>query len=388
MTVTEVTQAVKSKLEDGEFKNIQVSGEISNFSKYASGHMYFKLKDEQCTLNAVMFRGRNQYLDFRPENGSKVSAVGDITVYEARGEYQLIVNRMEPDGLGELHIAYEKLKRRLAEEGIFSEEHKKSLPSMPESIGLITSGNGAAVEDMKRILGARFPIAKVTVFPSLVQGEQAPASICRAIRYADSKGLDLLICGRGGGSFEDLIAFSDEKVVRCVYSCKTPIISAVGHETDFALSDFSADVRASTPSRAAELAVPDRNELMRYLDSLGQTLDMRIYSKIDDLGGQLELLSKRLAAASPSNRLNVISERIRSLEKRMTLQYLANIRVMESEVARFAAVIDSLSPLKTMSRGYSLVYKNGKLIDSADKLSAGDRTEIRFADGNVSAKII
>ncbi len=388
MTVTEVTQAVKSKLEDGEFKNIQVSGEISNFSQYASGHMYFKLKDEQCTLNAVMFRGRNQYLDFRPENGSKVSAVGDINVYEARGEYQLIVNRMEPDGLGELHIAYEKLKQRLAEEGIFSEEHKKPLPSMPESIGLITSGNGAAVEDMKRILGARFPIAKVTVFPSLVQGEQAPASICRAIRYADSKGLDLLICGRGGGSFEDLIAFSDESVVRCVYSCKTPIISAVGHETDFALSDFSADVRASTPSRAAELAVPDRNELMRYLDSLGQTLDMRIYSKIDDLGGQLELISKRLTAASPSNRLNVISERIRSLEKRMTLQYLANIRVMESEVARFAAVIDSLSPLKTMGRGYSLVYKDGKLIDSADKLSAGDRTEIRFADGNVSAEII
>lgn len=388
MTVTEVTQAVKSKLEDGEFKNIQVSGEISNFSQYASGHMYFKLKDEQCTLNAVMFKGRNQYLDFRPENGSKVSAVGDINVYEARGEYQLIVNRMEPDGLGELHIAYEKLKQRLAEEGIFSEEHKKPLPSMPESIGLITSGNGAAVEDMKRILGARFPIAKVTVFPSLVQGEQAPASICRAIRYADSKGLDLLICGRGGGSFEDLIAFSDESVVRCVYSCKTPIISAVGHETDFALSDFSADVRASTPSRAAELAVPDRNELMRYLDSLGQTLDMRIYSKIDDLDGQLELISKRLTAASPSNRLNVISERIRSLEKRMTLQYLANIRVMESEVARFAAVIDSLSPLKTMSRGYSLVYKDGKLIDSADKLSAGDRTEIRFADGNVSAEII
>lgn len=389
MTVTQVNRYIAFKLkEDKSLKGIIVSGEISNFKYYASsGHMYFTLKDNESSIKAVMFRSYASQLRFMPESGMKVIVTASVQVYEKDGVYQLYVSDMQPDGAGALFLACEQLKKKLSEEGIFNEEHKKPVPMMPGKIGIVTSLEAAALQDMLRIISERFPIAEVTVFPALVQGAGAPASLCRAVKYADSKELDLLICGRGGGSFEDLMAFNDEELARCIYSCKTPIISAVGHETDTSVSDLAADLRAPTPSAAAEKAVPDRKNLLGALNNLQKVMENAMFSKLDEKYGRLDVLAKRLEAASPSGKILPAKEKLSSLQKRLNDLYKMSLNRYAAEIGEKAARLDSLSPLKTLGRGFSLVYKDEKLINSAKKVSSGDEVKIVFADGSVTAEI-
>lgn len=389
MTVTQINRYISYKLkEDRNLRGIMVSGEISNFVLHTrSGHMYFTLKDNESSVKSVMFSSMASRLRFVPANGMKVIVSANVQVYERDGVYQLYVSDMQPDGIGALYLAFEQLKEKLAMEGLFDESHKKPLPVMPENIGIITSPEAAALQDMLNIISRRFPIAKVTVFPALVQGANAPGSLCRAVRYADSRKLDLLICGRGGGSLEDLMAFNNEALARCIYACETPIISAVGHETDTSIADFAADLRAPTPSAAAELAVPDISGIYGRLLEIEKALEMGISVKFDAGFYALDILSKRLEAASPAGKLRSAEERLKAFEKRINDLYRINLHKAGAAIAEKAARLDSLSPLKTLSRGYSLVYREGRLINSAKDLTAGDNVEIRLSDGTVSATV-
>ena len=389
LTVSQINRYISSKLAgDSKLKGIFVSGEISGFTNHAkTGHFYFTLKDSESAVKAVMFRSYAEKLQFAPKNGMKVIASADVRVFERDGVYQLYVSDMQPDGLGAMYIAFNQLKEKLLKEGIFDEAHKKPLPEMPQKIGIITSLDAAALKDMLNILSRRYPVAEVTVFPALVQGANAPESLCGAIRYADSQALDLLICGRGGGSPEDLAAFNDEALARCIYNCRTPIISAVGHETDTSISDLAADLRAPTPSAAAELAVPDISVLYDSLMAAKKVLDNKMLARLESYFHKLELLSERLESASPTGRISVLTEKISSAEKRLSAAYRINLQRAGGDVSERAARLDSLSPLKTLSRGYSIVYMDNKPINSAEALSAGDIVNIRFSDGEVSATV-
>lgn len=389
MTVSQVNRYISFKLkEDRKLRGMLISGEISGFTNHAkTGHFYFTLKDNECAVKAVMFNSMASRLKFMPKNGMKVIVSADVRVFERDGVYQLYVSDMQPDGVGALYMAFEQLKEKLLAEGIFDEAHKKPLPEMPKKIGIITSLDAAALQDMLNIISRRYPIAEVTVFPALVQGANAPVSICGAINQADGMGLDLLICGRGGGSAEDLSAFNDETLARCIYNCRTPIISAVGHETDTSIADFAADLRAPTPSAAAELAVPDMSTLYDRLFALDRALNNVFSSRIDAGFHRLEIMEKRLESASPTGKLEMYREKISAAEKRLVAVYKINLQKAESTIAEKAAVLDGLSPLKIMSRGYALVYKEGSLINSVKRLSSGDKVEIRFADGTAAAEI-
>lgn len=389
LTVTQINRYISYKMkEDRNLRGILVSGEISNFVLHTkSGHMYFTLKDSESSIKSVMFSSMASRLRFAPANGMKVIVSANVQVYERDGVYQLYVSDIQPDGIGALYLEFEQLKEKLAMEGIFDGSHKKPLPAMPENIGIITSPEAAALQDMLNILSRRYPVAKVTVFPALVQGVNAPASLCRAIKYADSRKLDLLICGRGGGSLEELMAFNNESVARCIYSCETPVISAVGHETDTSISDFAADLRAPTPSAAAELAVPDMSVISGRLSDIEKALRNGISGRLDGSFHKLDILSKRIEAASPAGKLRSASEKLKNYEKRIDDLYKIDLQKAGAAIAEKAARLDALSPLKTLSRGYSLVYRDGRLINSAKELSAGDDVEIRLADGTVSALI-
>lgn len=389
LTVSQINRYISSKLAgDSKLKGILVSGEISGFTNHAkTGHFYFTLKDSESAVKAVMFRSYAEKLQFAPKNGMKVIVSADVRVFERDGVYQLYVSDMQPDGLGALYLAFNQLKEKLLKEGIFDEAHKKPLPEMPQKIGIITSLDAAALKDMLNILSRRYPVAEVTIFPALVQGANAPESLCGAIRYADSQALDLLICGRGGGSPEDLAAFNDEALARCIYNCRTPIISAVGHETDTSISDLAADLRAPTPSAAAELAVPDISVLYDSLMAAEKVLAGKLLTRLEAYFHKLELLSERLESASPTGRISVLTEKISSAEKRLSAAYRINLQRAGGDVSERAARLDSLSPLKTLSRGYSIVYMDNKPINSAEALSAGDIVNIRFSDGEVSATV-
>ena len=389
MTVSQVNRYISFKLKDDKkLRGILISGEISGFTNHAkTGHFYFTLKDSECAVKAVMFSSMASRLKFMPKNGMKVIVSADVRVFERDGVYQLYVSDMQPDGVGALYMAFEQLKEKLLAEGIFDEAHKKPLPEMPKKIGIITSLDAAALQDMLNIISRRYPIAEVTIFPALVQGSDAPVSICEAIQQADGLHLDLLICGRGGGSAEDLSAFNNENLAICIYNCRTPIISAVGHETDTTIADFAADLRAPTPSAAAELAVPDMNTLYDRLFAVGRALDNVFSARLDERFYKLEVMEKRLEAVSPSGKLEAYREKISTAGKRLAAGYKINLQRAESLIAERAAVLDGLSPLKTMSRGYALVYKEGSLINSAKRLSSGDKVEIRFADGIAAAKV-
>ena len=389
LTVTQINRYISFKMkEDKKLRGILVSGEISNFVHHAkTGHLYFTLKDTESSMKAVMFSSMASRLAFSPANGMRVIVSANVQVFERDGVYQLYVSDMQPDGIGALYLACEQLKEKLLYEGIFDEAHKKPLPDIPQKIGIITSPDAAALQDMLNILSRRYPAAEVTIFPAAVQGETAPGSLCRAISYADRQNLDLLICGRGGGSFEDLMAFNSEAVARCIYACNTPIISAVGHETDTSIADLAADLRAPTPSAAAELAVPDMNVIFGRLLALEKALNSAASARIGEKLYRLDIFSKRLEAVSPTGKLSSAKERINNLEERMKDLYRINLQKAGAAIAEKAARLDSLSPLKTLSRGYSLVYKDGRLINSAKDLSCGDNVEIQLADGTVSAAI-
>jgi exodeoxyribonuclease VII large subunit len=390
ITVTQVNRYIASKLKsDRVLQGIMVKGEISNFVRhYKSGHCYFSLNDGESTLKAVMFASAVVRLKFQPEDGMAVVAAGSISAYERDGVYQLYVNDIIPEGAGKESVALEQLKKKLASEGIFSQEHKRSLPYMPKKIGVVTSLSGAAVQDIINVLTRRYPLCEIYAVDCLVQGETAPLSICQGILKAESADCDVVIVGRGGGSSEDLSAFNTEAVARAVYGCKVPVISAVGHEVDFSLADLAADMRASTPSAAAELAAPDILQLAETVSAMERRCEKAAISAYERKFSQFNSVSARLTAQSPENRLRLMGQKLENLEKRAETAVLRSFDRHTAMLAEKAARLDSLSPLKVMARGYSLVYSGDKLVRNSDDLSEGQSVSLRFDKGRAEAKII
>lgn len=389
-TVSEVNQFIKDLLDNvPPLQEILLRGELSNYKVYPSGHHYFTLKDSQCNLRCVMFKGSAMRLRFRPENGMQVIAAGRISVYPRDGAYQLYCTGLSPEGVGDLSVAFEQLKEKLRKEGLFDEEHKKPLPKYPRRIAIVTSPAGAAVHDMIRILRRRYPIAKVLLLPVRVQGTEAPAEIAGAIRYADRHRLaDIIITGRGGGSLEDLWAFNDERVARAIYEAETPVISAVGHEPDVAISDFVADRRASTPSNAAEIAVPDMEELLRTLEGTQQRLTQGMQRSIGYRTQQLDALAKKRVLTEPTAYLEDRRQDIDHLTHRLCAGMRA---VTDGEGRRFgalAASLDALSPLKVLGRGYALAQTaDGTVLRSAGQVETGETVHLRLAEGGLVCQV-
>ncbi len=391
LTVTQLNEYLRLMMDNNPYlTNIYVRGEISNFTNhYKTGHFYFSLKDETGTLRAVMFRSAAQYVTFKPENGMKVILHGRVSVFPRDGQYQIYVNDMQPDGIGALYIAYEQLRRRLEAEGLFDSARKKPLPRLPQAIGLVTSPTGAAVQDMIDILGRRFPLARVILYPALVQGQGAAASVAAGVRFFNENlPVDVMIVGRGGGSAEDLWAFNDETLARTVAASRVPVISAVGHETDFTLCDFVADLRAPTPSAAAELAVPDKTELTAALDAKKLFLYQTMTARLGHARATVAALAAARSMRSPRNYLE---------DKRMGLSYLAekldnaaNFTVLQQK-SRFASLcgkLDALSPLKVLSRGYAAVFaEDGHAISRVSSLVKGEEITVRMSDGSALATV-
>ncbi len=390
LTVSQLNRYISFKLkEDIKLRGILVRGEISGFTNhYKTGHFYFTLKDKDAAVKAVMFNSFASRLKFMPENGMSVTVSGSVQVFERDGVYQLYVTDIQPDGAGALFVAFEQLKDRLMKEGLFDEAHKKQLPVYPKKIGIVTSFGAAALQDMLNIISRRYPIAEVTVFGAAVQGDTAPESVSKALKYADSCGLDLIIVGRGGGSAEDLFCFNSEKIARAVYECETPVISAVGHETDTTIIDFVSDLRAPTPSAAAELAVPDISVMRAALEGYKGKLSEAFSGYVDRLYNETDKRMKLLSAHSPYAVLEK-NEKILSLtEKRLAAASERCFGGYENRLARAAERLELVSPLKIMSKGYAIVYsENDKMIKSSADAGCG-RIKIRFSDGFVDAEII
>lgn len=390
LSISQLNRYVKSIIEqDRNLQTVFVCGEISNFTNhYKTGHYYFTLKDDSAAIKAVMFKGSNERLRFMPENGMSVIVKGRVGVFERDGVYQLYVDDMQPDGSGALGIAFEQLKNKLAAEGLFDAERKKPLPQYPMRIGIITSPTGAAVRDIINILSRRFPLAKVIMCPVLVQGAQAAEQIAGAINEINRiNGADVLIVGRGGGSAEDLWAFNEEIVARAVAASKIPIISAVGHETDFTICDFAADLRAPTPSAAAELAVPDIADEKEKVFSLHMRLKSCASSQIGERNMCVSLLGSRLSANSPANYMSNL--RVRCDMALMNIERLTAAAVAEKRAlfGSSCARLDALSPLKILARGYSVAIKDGKIVTKAKDISCGDSLEIKISDADVMCTV-
>ncbi len=389
VTVTQINKYLGSVIRsDRNLQGIMIKGEISDFRiQYTSGHMYFMIKDSESALRAVMFAQAAARLKFIPEDGMSIVAVGNITVYERGGVYQINVTDIIPEGKGKENISLEQLKKRLAREGIFDTAHKRPLPEFPKKIGAVTSLSGAAVRDIINVLSRRWPLCEIYAVNALVQGEGAPDSICRGIFAAETAGCDVIIVGRGGGSSEDLSAFNTEKVAYAVYNCKVPVISAVGHETDISITDLAADMRAPTPSAAAELAAKSADGISDRIGLLEKRAERAVAGALSRCEERLSLLSARLAAQSPENRLRLTEERLVNMEKRCGLAFSAYLSRLDSRINEKMTCLESLSPLKVLSRGYSLVYKGKELISSTEQLETGDSISIRFGKGGVNAEI-
>lgn len=391
LSVSQVNMYIKALLDEiPQVKNVYICGEISNFKHYYnSGHMYFTLKDDKSQLKAVMFKNDNYRLKFTPENGMKVICFGQVGVYERDGVYQLYCRDMQPDGVGALTIAFEQLKVQLAEEGLFDEEHKKAIPKFPQKIGVATSKMGAAVEDIKNVISRRYPLCEIIIVPTIVQGESAAQDIADSIRFIDENlGVDTIIVGRGGGSLEDLWAFNTEIVARAVYACKTPIISAVGHETDFTISDFVSDMRAPTPSAAAELAVPDIKSLIFQLNnfsvSIEKSLDFKISQCENSIKRYKDFFSKSNVDLFYANIRDKMAQYNEKLKDSITLI----IENQTNTLSKNAEMLDNLSPLKILSRGYSVV-KNEKsdIVTDSENINVGDNVEIILSNGAFKATV-
>lgn len=390
LSVTQISQYIKGKMDtDGLLSGVLIRGEISNYKMYPSGHHYFTLKDSQSALRCVMFRGDAVRMRFRPENGMQVIAAGRITVFPRDGQYQLYCVQLTPEGAGDLQLAFEQLKEKLAREGLFDEEHKKPLPKFPERIALVTSPAGAAVRDMLRILNARWPQSGVLVVPVRVQGEEAAEEIASAIDYVNYYDLaDLIITGRGGGSIEDLWAFNEEVVARAIFRSEIPVISAVGHEPDVTISDFVADLRAATPSNAAELAVPDRTELAGNLAHLARRLERGMTQPVAAAREKLEGFRRSRVLADPMGYVE---------ERRMLLDYQSRRllhgleRSLAEEKVRFgrmAAALDALSPLKVLGRGYAIARsEDGTVLTAPEQVQEGQAVDLRLRDGSLVCRV-
>lgn len=411
LTVSQLNNQIKSLLESNpSFHNVFVAGEISNYKPHPSGHHYLTLKDEGAAISAVMFRSDAARLRFRLQNGMKVIARGRISSYPKSGQVQIYLSEIMPDGAGALHLAFEQLKEKLYAEGLFDDSRKKPLPMPPHSIALVTAESGAAVRDMVRILGRRWPLVRVRIFPALVQGAGAPQSLCRALALVNRLGEDdLVITGRGGGSLEDLWAFNDESVARAIAASRIPVISAVGHEPDVTIADFVADLRAPTPSGAAELAVPEQEEVRERLRQLSERLENRYARTLDGRRQKVALLEARLAAHSPAHMLAEKrgalarqSERlVRAFENRIAERQLS-VDLLSDRVATLArqrvtaarqryerAVVglDAMSPLRVLGRGYAMATRGGATVNDAAALQKGDRLSVRFAKGSAECVV-
>ncbi|OIJ20311.1 exodeoxyribonuclease VII large subunit [Anaerobacillus alkalidiazotrophicus] len=434
-TITSLTKYIKRTFDNDEvLKNIWVKGELSNFKKHSRGHMYFTIKDTQSRIQAVMFAGNNRFLKFIPEDGMKVLIRGYVSVYEANGQYQMYVNEMQPDGVGNLYLAFEQLKKKLEIAGYFDEKYKKKIPSLPTKIGVITSPTGAAIRDIITTLKRRFPIASITLFPVLVQGGEAPASIAKAIQKANNLGdLDVLIVGRGGGSIEELWAFNEEIVAEAIFESNIPVISAVGHETDVTIADFIADLRAATPTAAAELAVPNTDDLLekvtqrkirflraivkrieterrkltnlqksyafRYPEQLIKQKEQQLDRQIEDLQRSMMYIIERKRSALAHLQKDVVRNHPHAMVLKVREQLLKNETLLQQSLIgiqkekefsfkQLLTKLESLSPLKVMTRGYSLAYtKEDKLIKSVTDVSKGEELTIKLKDGSVYCQV-
>jgi exodeoxyribonuclease VII large subunit len=389
-SVSQVNQYIKSLLDgDGALRAIYIRGEISNYKRYPSGHHYFSLKDEEGAIKCVMFRSAAVRLRFQPENGMKVIAFGRVTAYPRDGAYQLYVEALSPDGIGALYVAFEQLKNKLQQEGLFDEAHKKPLPAMPETIGIITSSAGAAVHDMIRILGARWPMARIKLLPVRVQGVEAPAEIAGAIRYANRwKVADVLIVGRGGGSMEDLWAFNEEIVARAIYQSEIPIISAVGHEPDVTIADFVADRRASTPSNGAEIAVPDQNEVYAGLMQLDGRQRLLMQQRLQSAQAALRRYSSARVMQSPYGMLEEKSQRLDHTVERLQRAMERQLMAKRSQLSVHAAGLDGMSPLRVLGRGYSVTYQQGGgTVTSVAQVQKGTTLRTLLADGTLISTV-
>ncbi len=391
LSVAQINEYIQQKLDaDSVLACVAVRGEISNYKQYPSGHHYFSLKDENATIRCVMFRGNAIKLKFRPENGMQIIAMGKISVYPRDGAYQLYCTALTLDGVGDLHAAFEQLKAKLAAQGLFDPEHKLPLPQFPGTIGIVTSSAGAAIHDMLRILTKRFPLTKVRLLPVRVQGEEAPGEIAAAITYANNHKLaDLLIVGRGGGSIEDLWAFNDPLVAYAIYNSKIPVISAVGHEPDVTISDYVADLRAATPSNAAELAVPEQDSLRQMLDSTMATMANSISRKIKASRQHLDTLSSSSALQSPERYIQERRKALQLLATQLQAAQQESIHHKKQQYISLTAQLDAMSPLKVLTRGYAVVQAgNGEVIQSVNQTTADDVVSVRLNDGTLDARII
>lgn len=391
LSVSQLNRYIKMNFDaDENLANIFISGEISNFTNhYRTGHLYFTLKDDSAAVRAVMFNSSAKRLKFMPEDGMKVIARGRVSVYEASGQYQLYVDDMQPDGVGALNLAYEQLKEKLQKEGLFSELHKKPLPPYPEKVGVITSPTGAAVRDIINVLGRRFPYAEIVFCPVLVQGDGAHLQLTDAVNMFNSeRAADVIIIGRGGGSIEDLWEFNDEGLARAVYNSEIPVISAVGHETDFTICDFVADMRAPTPSAAAELAVPDANELQYALSALKNRIFLNVSSGIADRRSRLEYLMSKGALKSPDEMLSNRSQRLDTAFSKMLSSYENRIGGKKVEFISAATALSKLDPMSVLMRGFAFVSdKSGKNVYSSQALAKGDEINVRFHDGSAVCEV-
>ncbi|HEY8361424.1 MAG TPA: exodeoxyribonuclease VII large subunit [Tissierellaceae bacterium] len=386
LKVSEVNSYIKRLLQtDIVLSNISIEGEISNFKQHYSGHLYFNLKDDKSKIKAVMFKGDADNLNFKLEDGMKVIALGYVSVYERDGEYQLYVKEIKLSGIGELYKAFEELKSKLEKEGLFSQEHKKKIPFMPKKIGVVTSSTGAAIRDIITIIKRRFPPCNILVYPTLVQGINAPEEICKGLEYLDSRNdIDLIIVGRGGGSIEELFAFNDEKLARRIFKLKTPVISAVGHETDFTIADFVADLRAPTPSAAAELAVPEVTYLLRELDNRFEGLKRAVNNKFRHYNLELENLKTRLNLYSPLIQLRDKKIYIDNLLKDLSFIMEKKIDSKNAKLRELKIKLDVLNPYLLIEKGYAVIVNaNDNIVKSINDVKLNDELKILLKDGKI-----
>ena len=389
-SVSRVNGYIRTMLEnDFVLSSIWVAGEISNFKRHSSGHMYFSLKDSDGVIRCVMFRGDADILPFMPENGMSVIVCGYVTVYEKRGEYQIVVQLMKPDGVGGLTIAFEQLKQNLADEGLFDSDYKREINRRPSNIAVVTSPTGAAVRDIIKIIRARNSSVSITVIRVLVQGEMAAESVAEGIRLANRlKKADTIIVGRGGGSIEDLWAFNDERVARAIFASEIPVISAVGHETDFTIADFVADLRASTPSNAAELAVNDINEDIRRAEALKERLKRNAFFILSNKEERYKRACESQAFLYPERELDVKEKHLRDIFARLKKETDIKIKTAENRLQNNISTLEALSPLKVLARGYSYTEDTlGNVISSAEKINEKDNLFVTFSDGKIKVSV-
>ncbi|MBO5143318.1 MAG: exodeoxyribonuclease VII large subunit [Clostridia bacterium] len=391
LTVKELNMYIKTLVDRDEYlNNVYVKGEISNFKRHYTGHLYFTLKDGESLIKCVMFKSYTQNVLFEPKDGMAVLILGTVAVYERDGVYQIYVKGMEPDGVGALHAAYEQLKEKLEAKGMFNEKYKKDIPTLPKSIGVITSKTGAVIRDIINVTTRRLPNVNIKLYPAAVQGVGAAETIVKGIKYFnETKNVDIIIIARGGGSLEDLWPFNEEITANAIFESEIPIISAVGHETDFTIADFVADLRAPTPSAAGELAVPDRNEIIWKLQNINRRMSLSLTKKVEGMNNRYQKIMNSRVMKNPKDSLNekklLIDNLLKNLEKNMILE----VKNKKINLVKQLTALDALSPLKTLVRGYSIIEdKNGKIVKSVKQISKDDEIKLTLNDGNVKAKVI